>query len=448
MGLCPDCENNECLTYATLTLTSSNGSIGITPSIVEGVRNFDLTILGAFELEHEDTTTIMIDGDGSEATPLMASLKLSENPLNILTVDGTGLLALAADLAETPNTKTDTSSIAITLSGTSFRNIQAALKLSATSGNAASMQADGLYVPTVIPVSSRFGKLGEDIIASGNRSFNMATYSYALTAGSDRHFFIDPVARTYNLGDIDGADNGVQLYIDDLNKVIEFNGLGVNFLRHDLINNDHYFGDNSAGSIRMKLLGSTNTAYINAFTIKLGDDDLVGASSHNLFLAIDNPNELVYVRSEGDDYFYIDITQKWFTLGDYDVNGNGSYLDLNDGDSYIDLICGESGGANFSGFNIVPEQLDAYINNGTAVERYTLRENEFEVALVGASMLFSVADGLKVTGDTNLMKTGTTLTNFAGVGAGTLANAPHAGDPDKWISIDDNGTIRKIPTWI
>jgi hypothetical protein len=39
------------------------------------------------------------------------------------------------------------------------------------------------------------------------------------------------------------------------------------------------------------------------------------------------------------------------------------------------------------------------------------------------------------------------LTNNAGVNAGTLTNAPSAGNPTKWIEINDNGTIRSIPAW-
>ena len=30
---------------------------------------------------------------------------------------------------------------------------------------------------------------------------------------------------------------------------------------------------------------------------------------------------------------------------------------------------------------------------------------------------------------------------------GTLTNAPAAGNPTKWIAIDDNGTTRYIPAW-
>lgn len=55
--------------------------------------------------------------------------------------------------------------------------------------------------------------------------------------------------------------------------------------------------------------------------------------------------------------------------------------------------------------------------------------------------------GLNILGDTTLLHTGTRLANGAGVALGTLANAPTAGNPTKWISIDDNGTTRFIPTW-
>lgn len=37
--------------------------------------------------------------------------------------------------------------------------------------------------------------------------------------------------------------------------------------------------------------------------------------------------------------------------------------------------------------------------------------------------------------------------DYAGFGAGTLSNAPTAGNPTKWISIEDDGTTRYIPTW-
>lgn len=39
------------------------------------------------------------------------------------------------------------------------------------------------------------------------------------------------------------------------------------------------------------------------------------------------------------------------------------------------------------------------------------------------------------------------LTDGTGVATGTLTNAPASGNPTKWIEINDNGTVRKIPAW-
>jgi hypothetical protein len=50
-------------------------------------------------------------------------------------------------------------------------------------------------------------------------------------------------------------------------------------------------------------------------------------------------------------------------------------------------------------------------------------------------------------GGATLLKTTAALTNGAAAAAGTLLNAPVAGNPTKWIAIDDAGTVRQIPAW-
>lgn len=47
----------------------------------------------------------------------------------------------------------------------------------------------------------------------------------------------------------------------------------------------------------------------------------------------------------------------------------------------------------------------------------------------------------------SLPATTVTFTNGAAAATGTLTNAPAAGDPTKWIPINDNGTTRYIPAW-
>lgn len=46
-----------------------------------------------------------------------------------------------------------------------------------------------------------------------------------------------------------------------------------------------------------------------------------------------------------------------------------------------------------------------------------------------------------------MIRTKTAFTNGAAAATGTLTNAPAAGNPTKWIAIDDNGTTRQIPAW-
>lgn len=51
------------------------------------------------------------------------------------------------------------------------------------------------------------------------------------------------------------------------------------------------------------------------------------------------------------------------------------------------------------------------------------------------------------TAGNNLVRKTTTLADGAAAAAGTLGNAPTAGNPTKWVPIDDNGTTRYIPAW-
>lgn len=52
-----------------------------------------------------------------------------------------------------------------------------------------------------------------------------------------------------------------------------------------------------------------------------------------------------------------------------------------------------------------------------------------------------------VLSQTTLLETSATLTNGAAAQVGTLTNAPTAGNPTKWIPINDNGTTRYLPAW-
>ena len=48
---------------------------------------------------------------------------------------------------------------------------------------------------------------------------------------------------------------------------------------------------------------------------------------------------------------------------------------------------------------------------------------------------------------TKLLESTVALANGAGAATGTLTNAPVAGNPTKWLQVDDNGVTRYIPAW-
>jgi hypothetical protein len=62
------------------------------------------------------------------------------------------------------------------------------------------------------------------------------------------------------------------------------------------------------------------------------------------------------------------------------------------------------------------------------------------------SALATFTGGLKH-GSTTLLQTSVGLTNGAAAATATLTNAPTAGNPTKWVPINDNGTVRYVPAW-
>jgi hypothetical protein len=83
-------------------------------------------------------------------------------------------------------------------------------------------------------------------------------------------------------------------------------------------------------------------------------------------------------------------------------------------------------------------------NGGTQNGAVTIYDANGTTVLLSADSTNRVS----VIGGASFLRTNTALTNYAAAAAGTLNNAPAAGNPSKWIAINDNGTIRKIPTWL
>lgn len=104
-----------------------------------------------------------------------------------------------------------------------------------------------------------------------------------------------------------------------------------------------------------------------------------------------------------------------------------------------------------------------YITQGGNTSWHGLSASEVYFGTASALPLnFYVSNNLKVavnstginitgkitTSDTAFLhNTSAALANGAAAAVGTLNNAPAAGDPTKWIPINDNGTTRHVPAW-
>lgn len=72
----------------------------------------------------------------------------------------------------------------------------------------------------------------------------------------------------------------------------------------------------------------------------------------------------------------------------------------------------------------------------------------FQLRNASANLFRISKAGVPYGGATTFMIGSTgTWASGAGVSAGTLLNAPSAGNPTKWIPVDDNGTTRYVPAW-
>jgi hypothetical protein len=90
-----------------------------------------------------------------------------------------------------------------------------------------------------------------------------------------------------------------------------------------------------------------------------------------------------------------------------------------------------------NGDNIEIDDLKPREENGDLAA-----QSSDNVDITGGSVAASLSDDTAT-----LLSSSATLSDGAGSDTGTLTNAPSAGDPTKWVAIDDDGTTRYIPTW-
>lgn len=111
---------------------------------------------------------------------------------------------------------------------------------------------------------------------------------------------------------------------------------------------------------------------------------------------------------------------------------------------FVGSWLGIIGSGSASDFAIRATGQLALATNGTNIRVSITTAGNVTVAAPSSGQTFTVAPS-PAAGE--LIATSSALTTGAGASAGTLTNAPSAGNPTKWIKINDNGTVRSVPAW-
>jgi len=119
-----------------------------------------------------DTASVDLTASGTIGHTLQANVKVSGVAGNQASINADGIyVPTPAIQPETPLTVVDTSSVDLTASGTDNHTLQATVKVSATAGNKTVVNADGIYTPetplTVVDTAS------VDLTASGTDSHTL-----------------------------------------------------------------------------------------------------------------------------------------------------------------------------------------------------------------------------------------------------------------------------------
>lgn len=334
---------------------------------------------------------------------------------------------------------------------------------------------------TFIGNSSGFNVTGDKNTALGYTSLSSQTsgiFNVAVGGYAGRNFFSGYAASAYNanifigMGAGDGATDG------SYNIFMGLSG-GYNFQSGDrniLIGNAVISTSYGAGSITQPYpTSSTNDTlgFGNLVQFTASNQIVFGSSTyyytqaayaysgtgvHTEYFRTSTPFGVVTTADRGS-VAYVDTG----TLGAMYLNqtnavpGNGWARVLTDNYDFGAV------GVSFQSSSVAYLQFTPYAGNfGGNNVSFNWSETSQTIGLncASISILGDNATGWQINGDAvfqssnpittasqTLLKTNAGFSDGAGALAGTLNNAPMAGDPTKWIPVDDNGTTRYIPTW-
>lgn len=246
---------------------------------------------------------------------------------------------------------------------------------------------------------------GDWVLADGTNSFRtdvainsaggVYILSYGPVAAENPYFFIDPTTTfSYKFGDIAGTKHSTLLTLDDNSEQWTLSTTDNPFPSKAEI-----FGLAQPGTEQVSIF-TTDSAAVQTFNSIDGVNHSWSTSEtqNGTFLRMQGFNQTVeagLIPGTTGRTFLLDMVAKIYRIGDVDGANNNTIL--------------------------------AVVDSGSQVQ-------------------INATNGLRITGDPVMLHTGN-LSDSSAASLGTLTNAPSAGNPTKWITIDDNGTPRFIPTW-
>ncbi len=256
------------------------------------------------------------------------------------------------------------------------------------------------------------------------------------------NFLLDEVAQRYRMGAIGfGHGNGTLLDLDDAAGTAIINSNFATGLLIDMFNDAYFLGGNNSFFFTDSV-GSTSETWVAGSRFESAD------LNTNIYLFGDADDNI-----NGNKLSIDDGTQEW-AIGQRTAVTN---LLLNKPAAGIGLSFFDSAGNNPF---LLPDPTIggiAFMSSPDFTMQLSLADagngsvgTLGDIGALGNNTLLvvdDVANRVFTTNFTEIIGTTTAYTNNAAAAAATLLNAPVAGNPTKWIPINDNGTIRNIPAW-
>jgi len=316
-----------------------------------------------------------------------------------------------------------------------------------------------------------------------------APNQFLYKSSTDAFLNLNPSIDYYAIGDIDASLNGTFLEIDDSQQLFRARFNTIPYMSLDVNLAEYYIGDYNIqqdGAYYLAInTGGIGQSYLTGRQVNIGDIDNLGNQTQ---IALNDGVQTVQILANGKSGFADSplgtsywlagsLTSMQFGLGDLDGLGNSTKFEIDDAnisisasDSFgVFLELNAAGGIfNFgyqNGVHIQDDTSNLYIQDATNIYLSIMPgvgDRKYQIGDIGGlnngtnllinddtpeQIVATATNGIKITGDTVMIHTGTAWANGAAAAAGTLTNAPAAGNPTKWIPVDDNGTTRYIPSW-